>query len=97
MKRLIQKIIYHYKLHYQSIGYGRCYRCNLPWNIVGGHCTRYFSTTWNHEGGCFPLCEKCWSELTPHERLPYYKKLYDDWNDPDEIWEEIETAVMEGL
>lgn len=29
--------------------------------------------------GCFPLCEDCWSELTPEQRVPYYEQLADVW------------------
>jgi len=29
--------------------------------------------------GCFPLCVDCWPELTPEERLPFYRQLYEHW------------------
>jgi len=29
--------------------------------------------------GCFALCEECWNELTPEERIPYYEQLIADW------------------
>lgn len=29
--------------------------------------------------GAFPLCEGCWSALTPRERFPYYLQLIDEW------------------
>lgn len=31
--------------------------------------------------GCLPLCERCWAELTPEARLPFYRALYDAWLD----------------
>jgi len=30
-------------------------------------------------GACFPLCEDCWSELTPEQRVPFYQILMDHW------------------
>lgn len=45
-----------------------------------------------HEG-CFPLCQQCWSELPVEGRLPYYKKLWISWDDPDIDWEPIRDAV----
>lgn len=46
------------------------------WGLVGvdPHTTPY-------GGGqaCFPLCEGCWSGLTPKDRLPYYNLLLVDW------------------
>jgi hypothetical protein len=30
--------------------------------------------------GCLPLCEACWADLTPQERLPFYRVLWDRWN-----------------
>ena len=66
-----------------------CGRCGVTCNCCQSHYTDY---TPYH--GCSPLCEHCWSRLTPEERLPYYRKLYDDewaWNS---LW--IEKAVLEG-
>jgi hypothetical protein len=75
--------------------YSRCYRCGMPWKFTQGH-----STPYNNDSGCFPLCEKCWGELTPQERLPYYKQLWIDWQKWGEQdiakWNEIEKAVLEG-
>jgi hypothetical protein len=34
----------------------------------------------NVASGVFPLCETCWSELTPAERLPFYRQVFDKWN-----------------
>lgn len=55
-------------------GTGVCERCRLPWDIVRGHSTMY-----ERGSGCFPLCEDCWSELSPRTRLPYYMSLVDQW------------------
>lgn len=48
---------------------------------------------------CFPLCESCWSSLTPEQRLPYYRQLWDSWHQwgtPDAKWEDIESSVLAG-
>lgn len=37
------------------------------------------TTPYKRGNGCFPLCEGCWSSLTPEERLPYYQRLVHRW------------------
>jgi len=37
------------------------------------------TTEFSSDGGCFTLCESCWSELTIKERLPYYDHLVTRW------------------
>ncbi len=77
-------------------GYSTCGRCGRPWKCVDGH------TTMHSEGlGCFPLCESCWSALTPKERLPHYRKMYEWWESfgadmGNRSWVAIEKAVLEG-
>lgn len=83
--------------HAMAPGYGDCLRCHTAWAFVKGHSTSYTETS-----GCFPLCEACWSELTPEERLPYYRLLWNRWcadgaDREPETWGQIETAVMAGL
>jgi hypothetical protein len=68
-----------------------CYKCHTTWAFVKGHATC----------GYFPLCEKCWSELIPATRLPFYRQVWDEWWEkwagyPVETWGEIEAAVMAG-
>ena len=53
---------------------GCCYRCRVTWKWVDGHNTNY-----SNGSGCFPLCEECWSELTPKDRLPFYDALVNEW------------------
>lgn len=88
-----------------SPGLSACGRCGMSWNK-----TKHHSTDVNELGGMFPLCEKCWKDLTPQDRLPYYRKLYESWlrtkpetlpdgtpyKGPNMTWEEIETAVLAG-
>ena len=81
-------------------GYGFCMRCGRPWNRAKGHSTPYGE----NGSGCFPLCEPCWSELLPAQRLPYYEGLVDEWirqvpSETDEYERKrrlIEEAVMSG-
>lgn len=56
-------------------GYGCCYRCQMPWKFTEGHTTYYGGGR-----GCFPLCEPCWADLTPEQRLPFYEQLLRDWH-----------------
>ncbi len=77
--------------------YSFCMRCKTTWFFVKEHSTNY-KTGDNCAVGCFPLCEKCWSELTPEQRLPYYKELWLEWANRDKMeWEDIEMAVLAGL
>ena len=69
-----------------SPSWGYCNRCGVSWRFTKEHVTVY-----TPGAGLFPLCEKCWSELSPQERLPYYWR----WQKED-TWEEIKTAVLEG-
>lgn len=72
-------------------GYSTCLRCARPWDKVGDH-----STSYTDKQGCFPLCECCWSDLTPELRLPYYRILvFEVWESPDD-WPAIEAAVLAG-
>ena len=88
--RLFLRRVVGYIAHFFSPAFSTCHRCGRPWNITKGHST-YFPPG----NGCFPLCEKCWGELTVRERLPYYKELYDSWSYPKGEWEAIKKAVLE--
>ena len=57
-----------------SPGYSHCFRCKRPWRFVVPH-----STIYDRQRGCFPLCEKCWGEITIDERIPFYEKLICEW------------------
>jgi len=63
------------RLRRRSPKRGYCYRCHIPWNYTPekrGHVTYY-----GEEGeGCFPLCERCWAQLSPEQRLPFYEFLF---------------------
>lgn len=82
--------------------FGECNRCYVPWKIgVNEHTTPYKGSC-----GCFALCEACWTLLSPGERVPYYKKLHEDWMSLgyptmngvtwDQVWLRIEAAVLGG-
>lgn len=60
-------------------GLSYCYRCRTSfWGPIKNehHSTPYGT---NGSGWCFPLCETCWSALTPKERMPYYDALVNTW------------------
>lgn len=76
---------------------GYCLRCGWPWRLVKIHDTKY-----NINSGCFPLCERCWTDLgNPEARIEYYKALIDAWDaDGPPVDEdrkrEIQRAVANG-
>lgn len=83
---------------------GACGRCKRSWKWVEGH-----STPFNDHEGCFPLCEGCWHELTPQQRLPYYRAMFDHnmqetrryqggkyVSEETAKWPQIQAAVLAG-
>jgi hypothetical protein len=99
------RIIPAFVLRLLAPGFGSCGRCGVPWKFVEEHDTKYSSS-----GGCFPLCESCWSALTIPERLPYYRDLMytwetqryhakppAGWEPTHEKWPAIKQAVLAGL
>ena len=80
--------------------YSCCGRCHRPWAVCSGHAINY-----SDSGGCFALCEKCWSELLPKERLPYYESVVKSWihESPDGYkhggmsWDELLKALRENV
>ena len=81
-------------------GYGGCYRCQRRWPICQSHATPFRNQD-GEKHGCFPLCQECWEELTPEQRLVYYQQLWAEWESwdkmPREEWHRIEEAVKQGL
>lgn len=72
-----------------------CRRCRTSWRFVKGHVTMTSAGS-----GCFPLCEACWAELSPKERLPYYRSLFEQWQrqgSTNHTWTQIESAVLEEV
>lgn len=78
---------------------GGCERCGRFWECLA---TADLHVTLYGDGnrGLFPLCERCWGELTPEGRLPFYARLFDYWiaAEPEiiAVWPAIEKAVLEG-
>jgi hypothetical protein len=76
---------------------GCCLCCSISWKWVKGHSTYY-----KESSGVFPLCEKCWSSLTPEDRLPYYEELIAQWHHQgcpvdDDKESRIRDACLAGL
>lgn len=73
----------------------KCFKCHRSHKI----CKMRETQISDHEA-IIVLCVACWYELTPKQRIPYYKLLMIDWLDYDEDawedWPEIEKAVLEG-
>ena len=53
---------------------GGCARCERAWGRNVMHCTPL-----DPGRSVFVLCEECWCELSPLERLPYYQALWVEW------------------
>ncbi len=85
-----------------SPGYSWCGRCKTTWNWVEGHSTQFLwcegdnSNDKNSGSGMFPLCEYCWHELTPEQRLPFYLELNNRWGTDGAALDEamIRRSVM---
>lgn len=76
-------------------GYGWCLRCQTAWLFVKEHVTEY-----TPQRGMFPLCQKCWNELIPQTRLPFYLELWEKSNFTAahnvSLWSDVERAVFSG-
>lgn len=76
-----------------------CSKCGIEIDFMNGHKMMY-----SDERGILVLCEKCWSGMTPRQRLPYYRGVFDDWQKypevkadaPPELWITISNAVISG-
>ncbi len=85
-------------------GMGICGHCGCTWVFAKFHNTPY---EYGEDNTCSTLCEACWRDLTPEQRLPYYRDLYKRWqkwgydthnSTPwEQVWEAMETAVLAGL
>lgn len=42
------------------------------------------------------LCEACWANLAPEDRLPYYRRRWEEWLSDEETWRVIRSAVLDG-
>jgi len=80
-----------------SPSYGACKACGVPWKFAKPHDTDY-----QDGSGVFALCEDCWQERTPEQRLPYYGRLVlvDWWRSGSLVdyttWANIKAAVLSG-
>jgi hypothetical protein len=94
MKLFLRRLIGIYSI-IAYLGYGGCMRCWCRWKLAAPHTTMY-----TNERYCFPLCGVCWGELTPETRLPFYRKLYNEWSSELSgdlpAFQDIKNAVMRG-
>jgi hypothetical protein len=83
----------------------RCGACDMPFQ--GPIRVEPHVTTYRELRGIFALCEGCWAERTPEDRLPYYEHRIERWKEDGETWEgeplgegrvpeEIREAVRNG-
>lgn len=78
-----------------GLTYG-CFRCKTPTKYVNWHVT----DVPRQGDGCFCLCVKCWTDLAPEQRLPFYRRLFDYWmssggmDDPPRRWSNYAEAIL---
>lgn len=75
-----------------AFGYGRCYHCNLPWNIV-----QYHDLPYARDRSLFFTCTWCWPKTTTHQRIGYLDHLiWGVWarSKPAEDLDRIYTTVL---
>lgn len=80
-----------------DFGRCRCGRCCVPYlHELNG--PKFHDTMYAESSSCFPLCEACWWELTPEERLPFYRTLFESWaiEKSEALWSQISEAVLAG-
>lgn len=79
-----------------------CPRCGKGLFDSNSHVTTDFETNGLYKVRMYALCEDCWTKLTPQQRLPYYRGLFDYWNNelqvnlPESKWVDISNAVIQG-
>lgn len=73
-------------------GYSSCLRCKTPWRFVREHITQYTPSS-----GCFPLCEKCWAEMTPEQRRTYYVELIAMWETTEPVEGAKRAAILAAV
>ncbi len=71
-----------------SSRFSGCGRCGGTWNWKEPH------STWYGAEGMFPLCEECYQELTPKERVPFYEALWSSWGKSEGAeWDLIRIGI----
>jgi hypothetical protein len=66
-----------------------CIRCRTTWRFVRPHLTGVTDSS-----GVFALCDRCWFELDPEERLPYYLRASGEWE--PEILTRLTQVILAG-
>jgi hypothetical protein len=54
-------------------------------------------TEYGDGAACFPLCEGCWSSLTPTQRWPYYAALIERWKRDIDVPREKVMAINDAV
>jgi len=69
-------------------GIGKCPRCGGSWTMKIPH------WTWYSSAAIGPLCEDCYTELSPEERWPYYEGLMEKWAAYGGVLSEEDIALI---
>ena len=82
--------------------YSSCLRCLTPWKFVQPHETvvaAAYEPLGVRQFDLFVLCQKCWKELHPVERVRYYHtawltRICTSSMNERLAWEDVEQAVL---
>ncbi len=85
------KIIHAYRIRGDQCGY-----CLT--RLRGDDLSQFHFTPFRDGRSIFCICEKCFNQLTPTQRVPYYRIPFDlpDWGWKEEDWSYVRKAVLEG-
>lgn len=77
-------------------GQSTCMRCQLPWALCDSH-----SVKMSERKSCFAICEDCWQELAPEERLIYYEALFHEWammsSEAWDDWQAVKDNILKDV
>ena len=77
-------------------GYSNCSRCGDSWDWKEDHEIPYKRDAEGRiRGLMFPVCEECYQEISPEERLEYCIRLWKSWGSPpDKVdWDIVKKEV----
>jgi hypothetical protein len=82
-------------------GYSRCLRCYTPWKFVQAHETVVvadYDPLGMRQFDVYVLCQKCWTEAGPDQRLAYYRLAWENricLGINDRLaWPDVQSAVL---
>lgn len=68
-----------------------CQACLRRMDDKSGHFTPFTAVD-----SVVALCRSCWGSLTPEERLPYYRRIYEAWMGVEPSWNRTSCRLIPG-